>query len=104
MNGKGRKSRARTRIESQRDSASTKKNEKIEFSTFLTFAVGLRIAQPCVFWARIAPILRYLYFCEGFFIFGEKVRNIEDFLNAELCSFPFLDDRKKLYKIYSLFE
>lgn len=49
MNGKGRKSRARTRIESRRDSASANKNEKIKISTLLTFSVGLQIAQPCVF-------------------------------------------------------
>lgn len=44
MNGKGRKPRARTRIESRRDSASANKNEKIEISTLLTFPVGLQIA------------------------------------------------------------
>lgn len=103
MNGKGRKSRARTRIESQRDSAATNKNEKVDFSKLLTSGPVCK-SQTLRIWARIAPILRYFYFREGFFIFGEKVRNIGDFLNAELCSFPILNGRKKIYKISSLFE
>lgn len=45
MNGKGRKPRARTRIESRRDSATTNKNEKDDFSKLLTSGAGLQIAN-----------------------------------------------------------
>ena len=45
MNGKGRKPRARTRIESQRDTATTNKNEKVDFSKLLTSGAGMQIAN-----------------------------------------------------------